>query len=172
MAITMHSDPAFPKPDHNHVACVAETLGRAKTAFEARGLRLTDLRMLVLREIAASHHAIGAYDIIERLGFQGTRLAPVSVYRAIEALIDAGVVHRLESKNAYFACHASHASERQHIVLSCRTCGIIAEAEGEAVFAAIDSVARAHGFTPQARIVEIAGCCSHCVTAKPEEARA
>jgi Fur family transcriptional regulator, zinc uptake regulator len=168
--MTMDTDPAFPTPDHNHGACVAETLDRARTAFETRGARLTDLRLLVLRQIAASHHAVGAYDIIEQLSAKGTRLAPVSVYRAIEALIDCGVVHRLESKNAYFACHAAHASERQHIVLSCGDCGIIAEAEGEAVFTAIDRIARANGFTPQTRIVEIAGRCGHCSNATRNEA--
>ena len=31
--------------------------------------------------------SFGAYDIIERLSHEGTRLAPVSVYRAIDALI-------------------------------------------------------------------------------------
>lgn len=153
---------AFPRPDHNHVACLANTLDRARSAFETRGLRLTDLRLRVFTQIAASHHAIGAYDIIEQVGKTGTRLAPVSVYRAIEALIEAGVVHRLESKNAYFACHASHASERQHVVLSCGTCGTIAEVDGAAVFDAIEKSAKAHQFQPHARIVEVTGRCGHC----------
>jgi Fur family transcriptional regulator, zinc uptake regulator len=77
-------------------------------------------------------------------------------------LIEAGVVHRLESKNAFFACHASHASERQHVILSCGTCGTIAEVVGEAVFNAIEAVSLAHRFEAQARVVEIAGRCGHC----------
>ncbi len=158
-----HAHPAFPGPGHNHVACLSQTLDRAKSAFETRGLRLTDLRLRVFTEIAASHHAMGAYDIIERLGAKGTRLAPVSVYRAIEALTAAGVVHRLESANAYFACHAAHASQRQHIVLSCRTCRTIAEVAAEAVFDAIEDIASVHGFKADTRIVEISGLCAHCV---------
>ena len=154
---------AFPGPCQNHGSCLSGTLLRARQAFEDRGLRLTDLRLMVFTEIAASHHAVGAYDIIDRLGDKGTRLAPVSVYRAIEALSEAGVVHRLESANAYFACHAAHASERQHVVLSCRTCKTIAEVPGEAVFGAIDAIANAHAFKADARIVEIAGHCGHCV---------
>ena len=142
--------------------CLTDTLHRARLAFEARGLRLTDLRLMVFTQIAASHHAVGAYDIIDRLGEKGTRLAPVSVYRALEALTQAGVVHRLESANAYFACHAAHASERQHVVLSCRACKTIAEVAGEAVFSAIDTIANEHAFKADARIVEIAGQCAHC----------
>jgi Fur family transcriptional regulator, zinc uptake regulator len=155
-------NPAFPGPAHNHVACLAHTLDRARTAFESQGLRLTDLRLRVFKQIAASHHAVGAYDIIERLANQGTRLAPVSVYRAIDALIEAGCVHRLESKNAFFACHANHASQRQNVVLSCSTCGVIAEVDGETVFTAIDAVATAQHFAQASRIVEITGRCAHC----------
>lgn len=159
--IDTSADP-FPGPSHNHVACLASSLDRARLAFETQGLRLTDLRLRVFKQIAASHHAVGAYDIIEQLSQTGTRLAPVSVYRAIDALIEAGVVHRLESKNAFFACHANHASQRQNVVLSCSTCGVIAEVDGEAVFASLDALAASQHFTQSSRIVELTGRCAHC----------
>jgi Fur family transcriptional regulator, zinc uptake regulator len=158
------TDSGFPGPGHNHVACLKHTLERARTAFETSGLKLTDLRLRVFSEIAASHHAVGAYDIIESLSKTGTRLAPVSVYRAIEALIEAGVVHRLESKNAYFACHANHAGQRQNLVLSCHSCGTIAEVDAEKVFSAIDAVANAQHFEQSQRIVEVSGRCAHCLS--------
>ena len=142
--------------------CLAATLARARDAFEVHGLRFTDLRERVLTEIAGSHHAIGAYDVIDKLGEKGTRLTPVSVYRAIEALIAAGIVHRLESRNAYFACHAAHTSARQHVVLSCGACHTIAEVAGDTVFGAIEDVTGRHGFTASRAIVEIAGCCARC----------
>ena len=156
------TDSPFPNPGHNHVACLAHTLDRARTAFESQGLRLTDLRLRVFKQIAASHHAVGAYDIIELLANDGTRLAPVSVYRAIDALIEAGCVHRLESKSAFFACHANHASQRQNVVLSCSTCGVIAEVDGEAVFACLDTLTASQHFTQTSRIVELTGRCAHC----------
>jgi len=159
--MAQHRDP-FPDPGHNHVACLTVTLDRARVAFETQGLRLTDLRLRVFKQIASSHHAVGAYDIIDQMAHQGTRLAPVSVYRAIDALIEAGVVHRLESRNAYFACHANHASQRQNVVLSCSNCGIIAEVDGEAVFAALDTLATSEKFTQASCIVEVTGRCAHC----------
>ena len=162
MAQSDISPAPFPIPGHNHVACLTQTLDRARIAFESQGLRLTDLRLRVFKQIAASHHAVGAYDIIEQLSQTGTRLAPVSVYRAIEALIEAGVVHRLESKNAFFACHANHASQRQNVVLSCGACGTIAEVDGETIFSAIDALANAQKFEQASRIVEITGRCAHC----------
>jgi Fur family transcriptional regulator, zinc uptake regulator len=156
------SSAVFPAPEHNHVACVSATLDRARAAFDGLGLRLTDLRLRVFTEIAQSHHAIGAYEIIDRLADKGSRLAPVSVYRVIDTLIEAGVVHRLESGNAFFACHAAHAGHRQHVVLSCGSCRTIAEVDGEDVFGALDQIVGRHGFTAASRIVEIAGTCARC----------
>lgn len=165
---TASADAAFPQPGHNHARCLSHALDRARLAFEDKGLRLTELRRQVLEEIAGSHHSVGAYDVLERLAAKGTRLAPISVYRAIDALIEAGVVHRLESRNAYFACHAAHHGARgagggmHHLVLVCERCGTVAEIESGGVCAALDVAAREAGFEPRVRVVEMAGLCAHC----------
>ena len=121
---------------------------RARKAFDDKGLKLTPLRQAVFREIAASHRAIGAYEVLDRLAASGERLAPISVYRAIDALVAAGIVHRFESRNAFFACHAGH--EMRQLVLACETCGRVAEVDGDKVFAAID-VGGGCGVSPQGR---------------------
>ena len=125
-------------------------------------MKLTTLRQRVLAEIAASHQALGAYDILERLSGKGPRLAPISVYRAIEALAGAGLVHRLESRNAFFACHASHAPDRDQIILVCEACGRVAEVAGERVFAALGDAVAAVGFVPRRTVAEVAGRCAAC----------
>ena len=153
---------AFPRPGHNHGRCAAVALERARRLFEARGLKLTELRRRVLEEIAASHEAVGAYDVLERLAEKGLRLAPISIYRAIEALIAAGVVHRLESRSAFFACHAAHAPERGQLVLLCERCGRVAETPGEPVFAAIAAAAEALAFVPRRTVAEMTGLCPGC----------
>lgn len=153
---------AFPEPGHNHGSCCAAALARAETTFADRGMKFTALRAKVFAEIAASHIAIGAYQIIERLAQAGTRLAPISVYRALDALLEAGVVHRLESRNAFFACHTSHAASGQQLILVCATCGRVAEVAAQPVFDGIGSVAEASGFMLQSCLVEVAGTCSHC----------
>jgi Fur family zinc uptake transcriptional regulator len=144
------------------LVCRTNTIARAERAFAERGMRMTDLRAMVLAEIAGSHHALGAYDIIGNLAEKGTRLAPISVYRAIDALIEAGVVHRLESRNAYFACHASHVRGHQHLILACQACGTIAEVEADDILAAIDAAAARVRFAARSRIVEVAGVCANC----------
>lgn len=156
--------PAFPSPGHDHAPCLKETLKRASDAFEANGLRLTPLRRRVLEEVAGSHHAVGAYEILERLSQkERTRMAPISVYRALDALLEMGVVHRLESRNAYFACHAPHGKHgARQIVLACERCAMVAEIATPAAFEAIDGAARGTGFAPTRVMVEVAGLCVSC----------
>lgn len=159
---------AFPDPRHDHAPCVAETLDRAEKIFKINGLNLTPLRRQVLQEVAGSHTAIGAYDVLERLAQKGgRRLAPISVYRALDSLVAAGMVHRLESRNAFFACHVSHAGEphadgRRQIVLSCERCSAVAEVPADTVFAGIGVAAAASGFTTTRALVEVIGVCGRC----------
>jgi Fur family zinc uptake transcriptional regulator len=155
---------AFPAPGHDHELCLDDAMARARKAFENNGLRLTPLREAVFQEIAAAgHRAIGAYEVLDRLARRGERLAPISVYRAIDALVAAGIVHRFESRNAFFACHAGH--EQRQLVLACEKCGSVAEVDGAKVFAAIERTADAASFAASAAkgpVVEVWGLCANC----------
>lgn len=154
---------SFPEPGHDHGSCVDDMLHRAADLFEAKGIRFTPLRRQVLEEIAGSHTAVGAYDLLDRLARKGTkRLAPISVYRALDSLVEAGVVHRLESRNAFFACHAPHASDRRQIVLACERCGVVAEVASEAVFDEITMAAATAGFVVTRPLIEVLGTCRSC----------
>jgi Fur family transcriptional regulator, zinc uptake regulator len=183
------SHPLFPPPGHNHDACVERTIERARTVCAGKGVRLTALRERVLREIASSHAAVGAYDIIDRLAREGRRLAPISVYRIIDVLAEAGLVHRLESRNAYFACLYSHdagpgpgggdapSSGRPApepgpagdllLVLLCDRCGRVAEAPADAAQQAIREQARALAFTITGSVLELQGLCPDCAGREP-----
>jgi Fur family transcriptional regulator, zinc uptake regulator len=155
----------FPAPEHNHGSCLDTAVGRAERAFETKGLKLTQLRRKVLEEIAASHHALGAYDILESLARKGDRLAPISVYRAIDTLLEAGVVHRLESRNAFFACHATHGETSRQVILACEVCALVAEIDGAAIFEALGKAAAGAQFEARRQVVEMTGLCRHCQAA-------
>ena len=160
----------FPAPDKQDGKKLTQMMERAEAAFELKDLRFTKLRQQVFGEIAATHSSIGAYEILARMAGKGTRVAPISVYRAIDALLTAGVVHRLESKNAFFACRrADHTSTgRRPIFLSCEVCGAVGEVDGQDIFDAVDERARGTGFTPKIKFVEISGTCPRCSGKKLE----
>lgn len=169
----MQSERAAPpaRSTHDHAPCLASALTRAEAAFAARGMKLTALRRLVFEEIAGSHDAVGAYDVLDRLQRKtGERMAPISVYRALDALLDAGVVHRLESRNAFFACHSAHEPAARPLALVCDLCGVVAEREAKEVRGAVDAMARADGFEPRTIVIEVSGCCGACRKARTEGA--
>jgi Fur family transcriptional regulator, zinc uptake regulator len=146
---------------------LAKAVERASQAFEEKNLRFTKLRHDVFQEIASTYTSIGAYDVLARLAEKGTRLAPISVYRAIDALIEAGVIHRLESKNAYFACRKlDHATGRRPIFLSCERCSAVQEVDSEGIFETIDRASRAANFQPRVKFVEVSGLCRSCASKK------
>lgn len=148
---------------HDHGRCVATLLDRARRSFDEQGLRLTALRQRVLEEMAASHDAMGAYDVLDRLSRRtGERVAPISVYRAIDALLQAGLVHRLESRNAYFACHAPHDNRQRHMALVCETCAKVVEVPAAALYDSIDTACTAQGFTLKSAVAEGFGLCAAC----------
>lgn len=148
---------------------VAQAVERASLIFIEKKLRFTKLREQVFTEIASTYAAIGAYEILERLSQKGTRLAPISVYRALDALIEAGVVHRLESRNAYFACRTVHGKGRRQLIQSCEKCGAVNEIDGEVIFETIDRVSQGSGFTPRVKFVEVSGVCAKCAAEKAKE---
>ncbi len=151
---------------HDHGPCLTAALDRARTAFDGKGMKLTPLRQRVFEEIAGSHDALGAYDVLDRMARKsGDRLAPISVYRAIDALLAAGVVHRIESKNAFFACHAPHHNHERHIALVCERCQMVMEVPGQTIFAALDAASAACGFKLSLAVAEGAGLCPACATA-------
>jgi Fur family zinc uptake transcriptional regulator len=154
----------FPAPDHDHDRCASAAIAHAETQCAARAQRLTPIRRQVLETLLASHQPLGAYDIIDRLGHDNTRPAPITIYRALDFLRDNGLVHRIASRNAFVACVHNHAGDDLVVFLICERCGAVGEAPGGSVAEAIKASSRAAGFSPKSPLIEIVGICSHCRT--------
>src|SRR6476620_9703379 len=96
--------PAFPAPDHDHAQCSTDAMAVAESLCAERGQRLPPIRRKVLGTLLASHKPLAAYEIIDQLALRGPRPAPITAYRALEFLRQNGLVHRIESRNAFIAC--------------------------------------------------------------------
>jgi Fur family zinc uptake transcriptional regulator len=152
----------FPAPDHDHKRCTSTAIAHAESHCAARAQRLTPLRRQVLETLLASHNPLGAYEIIERMAGESSRPAPITVYRALDFLRDNGLVHRIESRNAFVACVHNHGGEDLVVFLICERCGAVGEGPGGAVAEALKASSRAAGFSPKSPLIEIVGICSHC----------
>lgn len=154
--------PVLRARQHDHATCVTGVVDRARNYASAQGVKLTPLRELVLRELTSSHGALGAYDVIERLALKGRRIAPISVYRVLNTLVEAGVAHKLESRNAYFACYRGHAADGPPVFLVCDSCGVVAETETEGIARSIAGIASRTGFRLDRPVLELTGRCKQC----------
>jgi Fur family transcriptional regulator, zinc uptake regulator len=144
--------------DHAHHQHVS-----AEEHCARRGLKLTELRRQVYDALASAPGAMGAYDLIDALADQGRkRLAPVSIYRALDFLLDAGLAHKIASRNAFVACPHRHDSEELVVFLICDNCGRVSESTSESVVRGLGEVARRAGFHPKGQVVEMHGRCATC----------
>ncbi len=153
----------FPRSGHDHERCVSTALTSAEAVCEKAGERLTPLRKRVLELVWDSHKPVGAYALLDKLKEDGRGAAPPTVYRALEFLLACGLIHRIESLNAYVGC--SHPGEN-HVTqfLICRACGTAAELDDRRLGEAIGRSAAEHGFNIVSRVIELSGVCARCKT--------
>lgn len=156
--------------EHDHNNCKTQAINHALTQCQKQGLRLTKIRQQVLEIIWASHNPIGAYDILQKLQDSGHKPAPPTAYRALEFLVGAHLVHRIESLNAYIGCPSPDASHQCQFYI-CKACGLIAELNNKDVASALTAGAAQLGFISQQPIIEVHGLCKTCQT-KNQEASA
>lgn len=139
----------------------ADAMGHAEALCRDRGLKFTPLRRRVFEALASSGAPLGAYDLVERLG-QERRISPISVYRALEFLIEAGLIHRIAVRNTYLPCHHEHGPGETTVFLVCSSCGNVDELASSAIASGLDGMAAALDFKPKSRAVELEGECSAC----------
>ncbi len=154
--------PTFPTPDHDHGRCAADALSHAERVCERRAQKFTPIRRQVLEALLSSHRPLGAYEVIDELAKSMPRPAPITVYRALDFLMNNGLVHRIESRNAYLACAHDHDAAAMIAFLICEQCGSVGEIPAAPLAQSLNAAARATGFTPTLSVVEITGTCAHC----------
>ncbi|CEJ10751.1 Zinc uptake regulation protein [bacterium YEK0313] len=147
--------------EHGHPP--ADALAFAEARCAERRLKLTPIRREVLEHLAASSAPVGAYDLIERMHVSsGRRPAPITVYRALDFLLEAGLAHRIESRNAFIACGHRHDRSDLVVFMICDACGCVSEAPATGVQRDLDAIAGKAGFRPASQVVELFGRCAHC----------
>lgn len=148
---------------HDHPACIAAALARAEVTCCEQGLRLTAIRRRVLELIWASHRPSKAYDLLEAIGRERGKTAPPTVYRALDFLLAAGLIHKIESLNAFIGCNVEHSRGHPKFLI-CHMCNRVAEIPGPEVDRAIAREASNAGFRADEETIEISGTCLHCST--------
>lgn len=154
---------------HDHQHCVEDAMQRADLLCAQRQVRFTALRRQVLALVWSSHEAVKAYDLIEKLSRQSSeQIKPPTIYRALEFLLAQGLIHRVESLNAYVGCpHPEH--PHVGMLLICSVCGVVAELDSPTITEALTTNAQNMNFTIHHQMVEVTGTCAGCSALHPTQ---
>ncbi len=159
--MTLHAQPDLHALEHNHGDCVSIALGVAEHLCLERGVQLTPIRHQVLALIWESHKAVKAYELLDRLKPLQPAAKPATVYRALDFLIEQGLIHRVESLNAFVGCRCS-GQQHEQLLLICKQCDEVDERSAPDVMSALSQEFQQAGFTVHSKAIEVHGICAKC----------
>lgn len=137
---------------------VKKSLDHIEATLKEKGQRFTAPRRDVMGTLLSHGKAAKAYDILEMMG----DVKPMTVYRALDFLAKQGLVHRIESLNAYAPCVESHCHHKDSQYLICDQCESIEELHNHTVDHVINDQLKVIGFKPSLKTIEIHGLCKDC----------
>jgi len=150
-----------------HERALTGFMAQAERICHDKGVRLTAQRRKVLEILWDQHKPVGAYEILEKLVESVPSAKPPTVYRALDFLLEQGLVHRLESLKAFVGCrHPAHPHASQFLI--CKECGVVQELEDRNVFSTLGRAVAESGFEADSQVIEISGRCADCKQDKSE----
>jgi Fur family zinc uptake transcriptional regulator len=182
MTVQLHaSQPPAQPPSHSHAHAhgVPAAEGGAATSIEAieaelalaegyclrRGERLTPIRRKVLELLLSSGKATKAYTLLDEMRKVHQGSAPPTVYRALDFLLSMGLIHRVESINAFAACHdLTHC--HHGMLLVCQRCGAVNELHEPEIERVLLDKIKLSGYRLANDSAELKGICPDCQAAE------
>lgn len=131
-----------------------------------RGLRVTAQRLAVLRTVSAEPH-VTADAVAETVRAEMGAISLQAVYDALGALIDVGLVGRIQPAGSPALFEARVGDNHHHVI--CRTCGRVADVDCAVGSAPCLTAAGGLGFEIDEAEVIYWGRCPHCAAARRED---
>jgi Fur family zinc uptake transcriptional regulator len=117
---------------------------------------------LVLKELRRSKKPLGAYDVLEKVKKFGIKNSPV-VYRALDALMKEGVVHKIHALNTFVACNCNADHEHNLSVLTiCHDCHDVEELHDHDVIHQLESLRKRGVRLLKHAVIELPVTCEAC----------
>jgi Fur family transcriptional regulator, zinc uptake regulator len=145
-----------------HSASIDSIISKIERYLHRHGGRMTSVRREIIAMMAGFGGPKTAYKILDAANKKRkVKLSAISVYRTLEFLMEAGVVLKLESKNAFELC-LNTKSEHSHLMTVCDTCGRVQEIEDRALSKTLAKTAKKHGHQLKHNVIELHGVCLRC----------
>ena len=154
---------------HDHVRCINAAVARAHEICVNSNVRLTSTREAILKLLWQSHQPLGAYQLQQQLTRVTDKpVAPPTIYRAIEFLIELGLAHRIPSINAFIGCPFPN-SDHSNIFLICQECKTVAEITDNKVNNLLGNLTDKAKFKLNSQTIELFGLCPNCESGDNDE---
>ncbi|MFT4171568.1 MAG: Fur family transcriptional regulator [Rhodocyclaceae bacterium] len=145
---------------------VSTRLAEAAAQCEARGVLLTDLRREVLALLLQRGGPVKAYDLQDDMRARHGKVAPTTVYRALDFLIEHELAHRIDALNAFIACHGSRGHDTHHaLMVVCERCERATEVHDDEAYSWVAKRLTKAGLGFAQTRIEIKGVCQACKAA-------
>ncbi|AVZ79598.1 Fur family transcriptional regulator [Zoogloeaceae bacteirum Par-f-2] len=143
-----------------------DPLDRAAAHCAARGVRLTPIRRDVLALLLRHENGLKAYDLLAQIKQLRSNATPPTVYRALDFLIEQGLVHKIGRINQFVACrHESH--DLPGLFLVCPRCGKVSELQDAALMQSLLRSIGQAGHALDCPEVEVTATCPDCRGCRP-----
>ncbi|MBI3145277.1 MAG: transcriptional repressor [Pseudogulbenkiania sp.] len=126
-----------------------------------RGCKLTTLRRHILELVLEHDGVVKAYQVLADLQRERGVAAPPTVYRALDFLVEQGLLHKVDALNGFVVC--SHFECNHHgLILVCEMCGRVEEIDASHFLGALQEVTEAVGFESREQNLLLTGVCKAC----------
>ncbi|GIU94352.1 MAG: transcriptional repressor [Gaiellaceae bacterium] len=129
-----------------------------------RGARGGAARDEVIACLARQDCCLSAQELFDALRGEGKRVGIASVYRALEQLAEAGLVHRIDLGDGAARFEPALPGGEHHHHLVCDTCGRVETFDDPALERRLEGVASAHGYELDRHDVVLHGACAACAS--------
>lgn len=117
---------------------------------------------LVLKVLISNAQPLSAYEILEKVQKFGIKSPPI-VYRALNALMESGKVHKINELNTFVACNCD--DDHQHflsVLTICKKCHEVHELHDHAVIDHLTKLKALNINLAWQAVIELPIMCSKC----------
>ena len=139
---------------------ITKALAEARAHCAVQGAQLTEQRAHVLELLLRRDGAAKAYDLLADMQAAQANVAPMTVYRALDFLVEQGLVHKVAANSIFVVCSHEHHPHVDPVLLVCERCGNTTEWRDPALSQQVSALLAGSGFHSHG--MEIKGRCGRC----------
>lgn len=146
---------------------VDDALAVAEALCAERGKRFTPIRRKVLELLLRHQRSLKAYELLDEIREVHPNATPPTVYRALDFLLEEGLVHKVDSLNTFMAC-GDAAGAPHNLLVVCTGCGAVAEIHDDIVRNRLANRIERAGFRLAGQEMEVKALCQACLAKNPD----